>query len=70
MTPITDAKPIKRVFKIDRAVAPECGFALYDTTGLCIRVDAKPRPLADYALDSGLADEVFHAYDQTLGIGP
>lgn len=63
MNPITDLKPKRKVFRIvgiDDANEP---FGLIDPEGSQVRQDANPRRLADYALDSGLADDVRHDYD-------
>lgn len=64
MNPVTDKKPPKRVYRIvDVPGDKRHPFALLDSADTSIRVGATTRELANYAFDSGLADEVRHDED-------
>lgn len=62
MTPVTDVKPVRRVFRIVDAVAGASEpYNLLDVAGKVIDTGKDPRRLADYALEIG--DEVKHDSD-------
>ena len=63
MNPITDRKPVRRVFRVVDIDDKNEPYALLNAGGDQIRTDRNPRRLVDYALDSGQADDVRHDYD-------
>lgn len=62
--PVTDSKIERKVYRIvDAAAGTPEPFNLLDPSGLCIRTGHNTQDLADYALESGLADDVRHDED-------
>lgn len=56
-------KKSERVFRIVDSGDKNEPFLLVDADGNQVRMDAKPQPLADYALSADLCDRVRHDYD-------
>lgn len=63
MKVVTDMKPVRKVFRVVDIDDKKEPYGLLDPTGLQIRIAANPKRLVDYALNSGLADDVRCDYD-------